>query len=128
MAKTDDRLPLELAGSARFVNPVAAGATIRGGALVALDASGNAIPAAAAAPVMRGIAMAPAENASGDAGDVRVETARGAWLIPTDGSIDRTHIGKPAYVVDDATVGATGTLIAGICLDVTAGGAVVNLT
>lgn len=59
-------MPVELnAPAARFVNPVAAAAHIRAGTMVALDASGNAIPAAPAAPVMRGIAMAAADNTSG---------------------------------------------------------------
>lgn len=128
MAKSDDRLPLEVnAPAARFSNPVAAGANIRGGALVALDAAGNAIPAAPASPVMRGIAMAPADNTGGGAGDIDALTSRGCWIVKNDGSIDRTHIGGDVFVIDDETVGAAGTLVAGKCLDVLAGGVAVEI-
>lgn len=126
--KTNDRLPLQVnAPAARFGNPLAAGVAIRGGAMVALDAAGNAIPAAAASPVMRGIALHPADNTDGAAGAVSVETSRGCWIVKNDGSVDRTHIGKPVHVIDDQTVGAAGTLVAGKCLDVTDGGVAVEI-
>lgn len=129
MAKSNDRLPLELhAPAARFGNPVAAAVNIHRGAMVALDATGNAIPASPAAAIMRGIAMDAADNAAGTAGDVSVLTSRGCWIVKNDGSIDRTHIGKDVFVVDDETVSATGTLVAGKCLDVTAGGIAVEFT
>ena len=128
MAKSDDRLPLEVnAPAARFSNPVAANTNIRGGALVALDAAGNAIPAAPAAPVMRGIAMAAADNTGGAAGDADVLTSRGVWIVKNDGSINRTHINKAVFVVDDETVGAAGTLVAGKCLNVHDGGVAVEI-
>ncbi|MDO5648857.1 hypothetical protein [Paracoccus sp. (in: a-proteobacteria)] len=127
MPKTDDLLPMQVnAPAARFANPVAAGAVIRGGAMVALDAAGNAVPAAAASPVMRGIALDRADNGSGSAGAVHVGTSRGVWIVKNDGTVKRTHIGKSVYVKDDETVAATGTLIAGRCLDVTDGGVAVE--
>lgn len=128
MAKSDNRIPLQVnAFSAWFVNPVAAGANIRGGAMVALDAAGNAIPAAPASPILRGIAMEPADNTAGVAGDLNVQTSRGCWLLKNNGSIDRTHIGGDVFVIDDETVGAAGTLVAGKCLDVLAGGVAVEI-
>ncbi|QFQ88261.1 hypothetical protein F8A10_12145 [Paracoccus kondratievae] len=111
----------------RFRNPVAADTHIFSGALVALDAAGNAIPAAPAAPVMRGVALHEADNTQGAAGETSVETDRGPFLVASDGSIGRTHIGADVFVVDDNTVGAAGTLVAGKCLDVTPEGVTVEI-
>lgn len=111
----------------RFANPVAAATRIFSGALVALDATGNAIPAIPAAPVMRGVALHEADNTLGAAGTASVETDRGPFLVTNDGSVDRSHIGGDVFVVDDNTVGAVGTLVAGKCLDVTPEGVVVEI-
>ncbi len=128
MPKTHDRLPPQVnPPAARFVNPVAAGANIRGGALVALNATGYAIPAAPASAVMRGVALDLADNTGGAAGAKSVETSRGCWVLRNDGSVNRTHIGKSVYVVDDETVGEAGTLVAGKCLDVGEAGVSVEI-
>lgn len=128
MAKDENRMPLDVNHPAAFFgNPVAAGAHIFRGALVALDAAGNAVPALPASPVMRGVAREEADNTGGVAGAISVETARGCWLIRNNGTVNRTHIGKNVFVVDDETVGATGTLVAGRCLDVTPGGVAVEI-
>ena len=111
----------------RFRDPVAAGAVIFAGALVALNAAGNAIPAIPTATRMRGVALAEADNTGGVIGDAGVDFERGAFLVPSNGSINRTHIGGNVFVVDDNTVGAAGTLIAGKCLDVTPEGVVVEI-
>lgn len=111
----------------RFVDPVAASVQIFNGAMVALNAAGDAIPAILTGTVMRGIALAEADNTSGAAGDATVEIERGPFLVDSNGSIDRTHIGTDVYVVDDNTVGAAGTLVAGKCLDVTPYGVVVEI-
>ena len=111
----------------RFVNPVAADTWIFNGSMVALDASGNALPAAPTGTVMRGVALDEADNTGGAAGDITVETDRGPFLVANDGSLDRTDIGADVYVVDDNTVGGAGTLIAGKCLDVVDAGVVVEI-
>lgn len=111
----------------RFRDPVAAGAVIFAGAIVALDAAGNAVRAVPAAEIVRGVALAEADNTGGAIGDATVEIERGPFLIANDGTIDRTHIGSGVFVIDDNTVGAAGTLIAGICLDVTPEGVVVEI-
>ncbi|MAU46234.1 MAG: hypothetical protein GOVbin2371_36 [Prokaryotic dsDNA virus sp.] len=111
----------------RFHDPVAAATQIFAGAMVALDASGNALPAAPTGTVMRGVALDEADNTDGAAGDVLVPIERGPFLVANDGSLDRTDIGSDVYVVDDNTVGAAGTLIAGKCLDVIAAGVVVEI-
>ena len=58
----------------RFVNPVAADTWIFNGSMVALDASGNALPAAPTGTVMRGVALDEADNTGGAAGDITDET------------------------------------------------------
>lgn len=111
----------------RFVDPVAASTLIYAGAMVALNAAGNAIPAIPTAARMRGVALAEADNSSGAIGDENVIIERGPFLVDNNGTVNRTHIGGSVYVVDDNTVGAAGTLIAGKCLDVTAQGVVVEI-
>lgn len=111
----------------RFRDPVAAAATIYSGALVALNATGFAVPATGAETVLRGVALAEADNASGADGDSFVDIDRGPYLVANDGSIDRTHIGTDVFVIDDNTVGAAGTLVVGKCLDVTPEGVVVEI-
>lgn len=111
----------------RFVDPVAASTLIYAGAMVALNAAGNAIPAIPTAARMRGVALAEADNSSGAIGDENVIIERGSFLFDSNGTVNRTHVGGNVYVVDDNTVGAAGTLIAGKCLDVTAQGVVVEI-
>lgn len=111
----------------RFVDPVAAATLIHAGAMVALNAAGNAIPAIPSATRMRGVALAEADNSDGATGDENVMIERGSFLVANNGTINRTHIGGSVYVVDDNTVGAAGTLIAGKCLDVTTQGVVVEI-
>lgn len=111
----------------RFADPVAAATTIYSGAMVALNAAGDAIPAIPTGVIMRGVALEEADNETGAAGDVAVPTERGPFLVANDGSLDRTHIGTDVYVVDDNTVGDAGTLVAGKCLDVLDAGVVVEI-
>ncbi|MBY6091068.1 hypothetical protein [Maritimibacter alkaliphilus] len=111
----------------RFVDPVAAAAVIYSGALVALNAAGDATPATPTGTVMRGVAVSEADNETGAAGDAYVEIERGPFLVANDGSLDRTDIGSDVFVVDDNTVGAAGTLVAGKCLDVLPAGVVVEI-
>jgi len=111
----------------RFRDPVAATARIFSGALIALNATGFAIPAIPTATRMRGVALAEADNTLGANGDSFVDIDRGPFLIANDGTINRTHIGGNVYVVDDNTVGAAGTLVAGKCLDVAPDGVTVEI-
>ncbi len=111
----------------RFRDPVKGEGRIFAGALVALDATGFAIPAIPTAARMRGVALHEADNRLGADGDSFVDVDRGPFLVANNGSIDRTHIGADVYVVDDNTVGAAGTLVAGKCLDVTPVGVTVEI-
>lgn len=94
--------------------PVAAATIIYSGAIVMIDGSGNANPAAAAsgnnAFVVAGIAEETVDNSTGSAGDVSVRVrasgAGGAFGFNNSGSaaIDATHVGKLAHASDDNTV------------------------
>jgi hypothetical protein len=108
-------------------DPVAAGVKIYAGALVVLDASGNAKPAITATGLKgRGRAKETVDNSTGAAGDVFVTVERGVFAFANDGNVTRTHIGGSAYAVDDQTVAptdGTGTRSAvGIIRDLTAEG------
>lgn len=107
----------------RFQHPMAAGVKIYAGSLVVLDAAGNAKPGVTATGLTAaGRALQQVDNSAGAAGDVDVDVDRGVFAFGSDGSINRTHIGKNAYIVDDQTLAATdgtGTRsVAGIIQDV----------
>ncbi len=115
----------------RFRDPVAAGARIYAGSMVALNATGDAVKAVPTATRVRGVALAEADNTGGLVGAKQVDIERGAFLFANDGTnaVTRAHIGASVYVVDDNTVGssATSTIVAGKCLDVTPEGVVVEI-
>lgn len=92
-----------------YSHPVAASACLYAGGMVALNAIGYAVPASASAALtVLGVADGYADNRAGADGDLRVSVkVCGAFHLANDGSIDRTHIGKAAYAVDDQTVAAT---------------------
>lgn len=113
-------------------DPVAAGVKIFAGALVVLDAAGNAAPGSTATGLTaRGRAEAHIDNSGGAAGDAVITVRRGVFHFENDGSINRTHIGGTAYIVDDQTLAATdgtGTRsAAGKIIDVDADGVWVEL-
>lgn len=125
-ALTANKAPTNRAG-VEFSDPVAADTRIFRGALVALDASGNAIPATTSTANIRGVAMAEADNTGGAAGDVAVGTAKGVFHFKQTG-LDRTDIGADVYVGDDQTVAASGTTnVAGKLEDLDAAGAWVRI-
>lgn len=108
---------------------VLAGATIYAGAMVAIDAAGWAVPAAAVA-AHRVIGRAEARVAGGatsGANLVRVKTGVFKYANSAAGDlIARADIGQPAYVVDDQTVAKTSATntrpVAGTIYDVDADG------
>jgi len=92
-----------------FTHPVAAAARIFVGALVALDANGFAAPGSTATGLTAlGVAWSRADNGGGADGDITVRVRRGVFRFANAGTdtIDRTHIGGTAYIVDDQTVAA----------------------
>lgn len=92
--------------------PVAAAKKIYQGALVVLDASGNAEPGTAATgKVAVGRARAEADNTSGSAADINVtvETGEYRWENSAGDALTKASIGDTVYIEDDQTVCATGT-------------------
>ena len=118
-------------------DPVAAGVTIHRGAMVALDASGNAVPGGHAnAALTRGVALDDhADNADGAAGEATIETRNGeAYLFANSAGADeitRAQIGATVYAADDQTVARTddsgGRIAAGTCVQIAANGVWVAL-
>ena len=97
--------------------PVTSGKVIFQGSLVCLGALGNAVPGANSPGLKaRGRAEEFADNSTG--ADVFVNVLEGEYFWENDGSIDRTHIGSQAKIIDDQTVGAAGASDAGVITDV----------
>lgn len=99
--------------------PVAASTTIYSGALVCVNASGNAIPAADAANArVIGRAQETVVN-TGLAGALTITVKRGVFGFKNSASqaCTNAHVGRRVFVADDETVqSATGTnsVIAGL--------------
>lgn len=120
-----------------FSDPMAADAVIYQGALVVLNAAGNAIPGttiAGGAAVTRGVAVAGKSNTGGAIGAERIETRRGCFRFKNSASTDaitKAEIGDQVFVVDDETVAKTSNtnarIVAGICRDVDAAGVWVEI-
>ncbi len=113
--------------------PVAASTTIHAGTLVALDSSGNAVPAAATAGLtVIGRAAATADNSAGSAGDIKVVAHRGCFRYANSATaaVDADDKGKPCYVEDDNTVAetASNSVVAGVVVDVDADGVWIDTT
>lgn len=114
MALTKDRNTFQRTGET-VAHPVAAATKIYAGALVVLNASGQAEPGTTAlGKTAVGRAEAQVDNTAGIAGAIQVEVRRGVFKYNNFAadSINRQDIGKTCYVVDDETVGktdATGT-------------------
>lgn len=123
-ALTANTLPSFRAGK-ETDHPVKAATRIFAGALVAINSSGQALPAADAAGLtVVGTAMEEADNTSGAAGDIRVKISREVVAV-TNGvaAITNAHIGKVVWIEDDNSVGTspgTNNVEAGICLGIDA--------
>ena len=109
-ALTNDRNTRLRSGDV-YDDPVAASTVIYAGALVCLNAAGNAVPGAVATGLKaRGVARVRVDNGGGDAGDKRIESAPGVYRFGNSASADeiaRGDIGATAYIVDDQTVAKT---------------------
>ena len=112
---TTAKLPGEYAGK----HPLAANTVIPTNGLVALDASGNALPAASTVTgFVVGTAVAGVDNTGGSAADVSVLVERGVRLMPLAATNPPTkaHVGKQVYAITPDTVAHTGTCRAGTLL------------
>lgn len=106
MALSTDRNTLRREGDF-LVLPVAAGARIHLGALVARDASGNAVPASNTEGLRAvGRAEETADNQGGAAGDVKVQVRRGVfrWKNDSDLPVTAADVYEECYISDDETV------------------------
>lgn len=128
-ALTQDRNTLRRNGE-QMEPPVAAATRIYGGSMVAINASGYAVPGATSTTLKAaGVAERRADNAAGAAGDLRVRLSKGVFRFGNSASNDAialTDIGSTCYIVDDQTVAKTnGTntrSAAGTVFDVDADG------
>lgn len=115
MAKlTDVRDTPEIANGAKVIAvPVKGGTTIYQGALVALDASGYAIPGKKAESLTAvGRAEETVTNTGAD-GELVIRVARGVFVFDNTATaankITAAHVLKPCYMEDDHTVTALAT-------------------
>jgi hypothetical protein len=102
--------------------PVAAATMLYAGTLVAIDASGNAVPAADTAGLkVLGRCEEDVVNA-GLAGAKSVRVKRGVFRFANSATsaVDADDVGLPCYVEDDSTVAETGdnSIVAGIVIEV----------
>jgi len=120
----------ELPGAYAGDHPVAAAAVISDGALVALDAAGNAQDAASTVTgFVAGRAEAGVDNSAGLAGAKTVRVRRGVYALPLDPTNPPTkaHVGKMVYAITPDTVAYVGTCRAGKLLGFdSAGNAIVD--
>lgn len=133
MALAADRNTLRREG-VQFDFPVAAGAKIYAGAIVAMIISstgaGN-VKQGATATNLKGVGVAEefVDNTDGSAGDVRCKVRRGLFRFKNSASSDAIaldDIGASCYIVDDETValtsGSSTRSIAGVIRDVDSAG------
>ena len=109
-ALTKDRDTKEKSGQ-KLGAPAAATKKFYAGAIVMLDASGNATPGATATTLKPGgRCCEQVDNSSGAAGDETVEYEKGVFHFANSTSTDeitRADITNNCYVVDDQTVAKT---------------------
>lgn len=104
MPLTQDRPTPQRANDVRH-DPMAANVLLFAGAIVMLDAAGNAIPGKTATGLTpRGVAQEQVDNSAGIAGAAHITSRSGCHRFKNDGSVTRAHIGAMAYVIDDETV------------------------
>jgi hypothetical protein len=133
-ALSADRNTVRRSGD-RFSRPVEAGAKIYAGALVCLNAAGNAVPGSVSTTlVAQGRANAQVDNTGGAAGALTVEVLPGIYRWDNSAAGDaiaQANIGANAYIVDDHTVALTSggntRSVAGQIVDVDANGVWVRI-
>lgn len=111
MAATQERNTSQFAGD-YYVLPVKAATKIYAGTLVAIDATGHAIPAKAAASLTAaGRAEDTVDNSAGADGDVTAVVARGVFKWDNDAAsaVDQADVGQDCYMLDDETVTAAAS-------------------
>lgn len=106
-----------------IVLDVAGSTLIEAGHMVAVNASGYAVPAADAANlVVLGVAEESVDNSGGAAGEKQVQIRRQKTFgLENDSTspVEKAQIGREVYVKDSVTVSASGgtnSIVAGKCL------------
>ena len=129
MALTKDRNTAKRAGQ-DFSAPAAAGVVAYAGALIALDAAGNATPGATATTLKAGGRCSEhVDNTGGSAGDVQIPYEKGVFDWNNSAGADeitQAEVETTCYIVDDQTVAKTdggGTRsVAGVVKGITPNG------
>lgn len=125
-----NRVGNERTGCSNLVLQVAAGKKIEPGTMVALNASGYAVPASKAESlVIAGVAQERADNRLGSDGDEMVAVRRGAFVFENDKTIKATDLLKTAYMADEMTltITSTGSSAVGVILEVAEDGVTVQI-
>jgi hypothetical protein len=119
-ALTKDRNAISLWKGRAVVLKVKTNVKIFKGSLVAVDATGFALPAAdAAGQKVIGIAQAIADNTGGADGAIEVVAEKGVFLVVNNGvnPAVQASIGSAAHVQDDQTIrvaGSVNSIVAGV--------------
>ncbi len=132
MALTTDRNSPRTTGTI-ISAPVAAGAKIFAGALVAFNASGYLVPASDTAGLrVAGVADEAADNMDGQNGAASVKVSRGAFKLGNSASkaVAQANVGGVVYVEDDETVAkeSTKSVVAGVALELDGDGVWVDVS
>ncbi len=109
--------PVMGAGGFLASYPVAASTIIYQGTMVALDASGNAVPGSALTTLKTvGMALTTIDNSAGIAAALNVPVQFCTARVGNGSSITKASIGKLCYYLDDQTVTttSTGSSVAGV--------------
>lgn len=125
-----ERIGNERTGCSNIVLQVAAGQEIKQGIMVALNASGYAVPASKAADlVIAGVAQERADNRLGEDGAEVVAVRRGTFVMGNDKTIKPTDQLKTAYMADATTLTLTadGSSPVGAILEVADDGVTVQI-
>lgn len=115
---TDARDTTEIAQGARYLGlPVKANTTIYQGGIVALDATGMAVPGSKSAGLTAaGRAEETVQNTGAD-GDATIRVKRGVFVYDnsTANPVTAAHLMKDCYLEDDCTVcsSSDGSSVAG---------------
>lgn len=104
MALTQDRNTPARVGD-DFARQVAAATKIFAGSLVAINATGYAVPGSTSTALKAdGRAEEYVDNSGGADGDARVVVRKGVFRFDNDGTVTIADIGNTAWIVDDETV------------------------
>lgn len=110
MALTSDKVSYKIGNTERSI-PVKASTKIYRGAMVAIDASGWAVPVTVSSTLeCLGVAIAQADNTTGSNGDIKVQVEIGIFPMANSADADeltKADLGAIVYGVDDTTVAKT---------------------